>query len=63
MSVFENIYLIEKEEHLTRDSAQEIIDEGVANFYQKHNGEIVQDISVWSSMERAKEWLHEEDYW
>jgi hypothetical protein len=63
MSIFENVYLVETEESLTRDTAQEIVDNGTSNFYQHHNGELVNSVSVWSSMEVAKEWLHENDYW
>jgi hypothetical protein len=62
MSVFENIYLVEKDEAFTMDMAQEIVDEGTGNFYQHHNGELVQNISSWCDRETAVNWLHENDY-
>jgi hypothetical protein len=63
MSIFENVYLIENDEHLTIDKAQEIIDEGTVSFYQHHNGELVKNISNWSDRETAVSWLHENDYY
>ncbi len=63
MSIFENIYLVENDELLTRDMAQEIVDNGSAEFYQHHNGELVKFVEPWSSMDSAKDWLHENDYW
>jgi uncharacterized UBP type Zn finger protein len=62
MSVFENIYLVEKDEALTIDIAQSIVDEGTSNFYQHHKGELVQNLSVWNDRETAVNWLHENDY-
>jgi hypothetical protein len=54
---------VEKDELLTRDMAQEIVDNGSAEFYQHHNGELVKFVEPWSSMDSAKDWLHENDYW
>jgi hypothetical protein len=63
MSIFENIYLVERDEPLTREAAQEIVDNSGAEYYQHHNGELVNSVQVWDSMEIAKEWLHDNDYW
>lgn len=63
MSVFENMHLVEQDDPLTKDVAQEIVDIGSAQFYQKHNGELVQEIKTFSSRDEAIDWLHENDYW
>lgn len=63
MSVFENMFLVEQDEPLTKDQAQEVVDIGSATFYQKHNGELVQDIKTFNSRDEATDWLHENDYW
>lgn len=63
MSVFENMFLVEQNEPLTKEQAQEIVDIGSAQFYQKHNGELVQEVKTFNSREEAVDWLHENDYW
>jgi hypothetical protein len=54
---------VEKDEPLTTDIAQDIVDEGTVSFYQHHNGELVKNISNWSDRESAVNWLHENDYY
>lgn len=64
MSVFENMYLVERETPFeTKDQVQEYIDLHATDFYQKHQGELVQEYKTWNTREEAIEWLHEEDYW
>jgi hypothetical protein len=54
---------VEQNEPLSKEQAQEIVDIGSANFYQKHNGELVQEVKTFNSREEAIDWLHENDYW
>jgi hypothetical protein len=54
---------VEKDEPLTTDIAQDIVDEGTVSFYQHHNGELVKNISTWKDRESAISWLHENDYY
>lgn len=64
MSVFENMYLVEREDKfLSKDEVQNYIDEQASDFYQKHQGELVQEYKNWNSKDEALEWLHENEYW
>ena len=64
MSIFENMYLVEREDKfLSKDEVQNYVDEQAADFYQKHQGELVQEYKNWNSKDEALEWLHENDYW